>query len=66
MGELQRTGQHSQEIEEFFEGMEKYMQKYRLVKVPGPRQVRPVVRRKPRHKFPRVRVSNRSMPRVSA
>ena len=66
MGELQRTGRRESEIREFFEGMENYMQKYHPVKVPGPRQVRPVVRRKPRHKFPRVRVSNRSMPRVSA
>ncbi len=66
MGELQRSGQHSQEIKGFFEEMEKYMQKYRLVKVPSPRRARPVTNRKPRPKFPRVRVSNRSMPRVSA
>lgn len=65
MGELERSGRREPEIREFFEGMEDYMQKHHPVKVPGPRRARPAARRKARTKFPRVRVSNRSMPLAS-
>ena len=65
MGDLQRTGQREPEIREFFERMETYRQKHHPVKVPGPRRARPVIRRKTRTKFPRVRVSNRSLPQAS-
>ena len=65
MEELERSGRREPEIREFFEGMESYMQKHHPVKVPGPRRARPAVRKKVRSKFPRVRVSNRSMPLAS-
>ena len=65
MGELERRGQREPEIREFFEQMEGYMQKHHPVKVPGPRRLQRGVRRKTRAKFPRVRVSNRSLPRAS-
>lgn len=64
MGELERKGRREPEIREFFEGMEDYMQKHHPVKVPGPRRARPAARRKARAKFPRVRVSNRTITRL--
>ena len=64
MRELERRGQREPEIREFFERMEGYMQKHHPVKVPGPRRVQRGVRRKTRGKFPRVRVSNRTITKL--